>query len=77
MDHISIAPDADPRRATIAALQAALGAADSIVVTIPGPHPATAWLLDRGARILDRDTFCATDPALLDPERILPNPGFL
>jgi GNAT superfamily N-acetyltransferase len=77
MDHISIAPDADPGRATIAALGAALGTAASIVVTIPGPHPTTSWLLDRGARILDRDTFCATDPALLDPDRILPNPGFL
>jgi GNAT superfamily N-acetyltransferase len=77
MDHISIAPGADARRAPLAALRAAIESADSIVVTIPGPHPATPWLLDRGARILDRDTYCATDPALLDPERILPNPGFL
>jgi GNAT superfamily N-acetyltransferase len=77
MDHISIAPNADPRRATLAALTAAIRTAESIVATIPGPHPATGWLLDRGARILDRDTFCATDPGLLDPERILPNPGFL
>jgi hypothetical protein len=34
-------------------------------------------MLESGIRILDRDTFCATDPGLLDPVRILPNPGFL
>ena len=30
-----------------------------------------------GVRIEDRDTFCATDSGLLDPVRVLPNPGLL
>jgi GNAT superfamily N-acetyltransferase len=77
LDHVSIAPRADARLATVAALRAAIGPAESLIVTIPGPHPAVPWLLERGARILDRDQFCATDPSLLDPVRILPNPGFL
>jgi hypothetical protein len=30
-----------------------------------------------GFRIVDRDTFQASDPGLIDPEAILPNTGFL
>jgi hypothetical protein len=44
---------------------------------VPGPHPVVGPMLESEIRILDRDTFCATDPGLLDPVRILPNPGFL
>lgn len=77
VDHVSIAPGADPVAATLAALGAAMGDAPGVAITIPGPHPAVPWLLERGARINDHDQYCATDPALLDPERILPSPGFL
>jgi len=77
VDHVSIAPEADATAVTLAALRAALGDAPGLAITIPGPHSAVAWLLDRGARISDRDEYCATDPRLLDPERILPSPGFL
>lgn len=77
LDHVSIAPDADPFRITLAIARAALGGSASLSLTIPGPHPAVAWLLERGARIVDRDQYCATDAGLLDPERILPSPGFL
>jgi GNAT superfamily N-acetyltransferase len=75
--HATIAPAVDPVAATLAALAAAAGGAESVSCTIPGPHPAVPWLLERGARIVDRDTYCATDRDLLDPERILPDPGFL
>jgi hypothetical protein len=44
---------------------------------VPGPHPAVATLLEAGARIGDTDTFCATDPDLLDTERLFPSPGML
>jgi GNAT superfamily N-acetyltransferase len=44
---------------------------------VPGPNPALDALLQAGARIFDRDTFCTSDPGWLDPERILPNPGLL
>jgi GNAT superfamily N-acetyltransferase len=77
VDHVSIAPGADAARVTMNVLRAALADAPGLVVTIPGPHPAVPWLLDHGARITDRDEYCATDPALLDPERIVPSSGFL
>jgi GNAT superfamily N-acetyltransferase len=76
LDHASIAPDADPIRIAPAVLRAA-AAGERLVTAVPGPHPVLAALLERGARIAGRDQFCATDPALLDPVRILPNPGFL
>ena len=76
LDHASLAPDADPVRAALAVLRAA-AAGGRLVAPVPGPHPALARLLDLGARIGGRDQFCATDPGLIDPERILPNPGFV
>ena len=44
---------------------------------VPGPHPVLPILLDAGYRIVDRDTFCSSEPGWLDPERILPNPALL
>ena len=76
LDHASIAPDADPLRAALAVFRAA-AAGERLVTALPGPHPVLATLLERGARIAGRDQFCATDPGLLDPLRVLPNPGFL
>jgi GNAT superfamily N-acetyltransferase len=76
LDHASIAPGADPVRAAFGLLLAA--AADQrLGAAVPGLHPAIAPLLDRGIRIGDKDTFCATDPDLFDPERIFPSPGLL
>jgi GNAT superfamily N-acetyltransferase len=76
LDHASLATDADPIRIALAVLRAA-AAGERLVTAVPGPHPVLALLLERGARIAGRDQFCATDPALLDPVRVLPNPGFL
>jgi hypothetical protein len=75
--HATFGPDADPIATGLAALQGAIGDDDRLTAHIPGPHPVVAGILARGARIEDRDTFCATSPALLDPERIFPSPGFL
>jgi hypothetical protein len=75
--HATFDPDADPIATGLAALRAAIGDDDRSTAHIPGPHPVVAGILARGARIEDRDTFCATSPALLDPERIFPSPGFL
>jgi GNAT superfamily N-acetyltransferase len=77
MEHVSIAPDADPVRATVAALRSGPPGGLRIGAVIPGPHPAVATLLEHGMRILEKDTFCATEPTLLDPSRILPNAGVL
>ena len=63
-------------RAALAVFRAA-AAGERLVTAVPGPHPVLAALLERGARIAGRDQFCATDPGLLDPLRVLPNPGFL
>jgi len=76
LDHASIAPDGDPVRTTIAVLQAAAGG-ERLTAALPGPHPVLAVVLELGGRIAGRDQFCATDPGLLDPVRVLPNPGFL
>jgi GNAT superfamily N-acetyltransferase len=76
LDHASMAPGADPIRAAFAILRAA-AAGERIGAAVPGPHPAVARLLEAGMRIDDTDTFCATDPGLLDPERLFPSPGLL
>jgi GNAT superfamily N-acetyltransferase len=76
LDHATIAPDADPVRAAFGILRAA-AAGDRIGAAMPGPHPAVPSLLERGVRIGGTDTFCATDPSLLDPDRIFPSPGML
>jgi GNAT superfamily N-acetyltransferase len=46
-------------------------------VCVPGPHPALGPLLDAGFRVMDRETFLAVDPAIVDPERLLPDPNLL
>ena len=76
LNHASLASDADPTRVAFAVLRAA-GASGRIGAAVPGPHPAVPDLLDAGVRIGDADTFCATDPALLDVTRIFPSPGML
>jgi GNAT superfamily N-acetyltransferase len=76
LDHASIAAAADPIRTAFAILRAAAGD-ERLGAAVPGPHPAVARLLQAGARIGDTDTFCATDPDLLDPGLLFPSPGML
>lgn len=76
LDHASLGPTADPVGVGIAVLTAA-AEEGGLTAPIPGPHPALPELLRAGARIAGRDMFCATDPRLIDPVRLLPNPGFL
>ena len=76
VDHASIARDADAGRAALAAFRAG-AAGDQVWGCVPGPHPGLPALLGAGARIVDRDTYCTSDPGWLDPERILPNPSLL
>jgi hypothetical protein len=44
---------------------------------MPGPNPAVRPLLEAGFRIEERDTYMASEPDLVDPARLLPNPGML
>ena len=74
--HTTIARDSDAVRVAVAAFRAA-ARGESAWGCVPGPHPALAALLEAGARIVDRDAYCTSDPGWLDPERILPNPGLL
>lgn len=76
LDHASFAPGVDPVRIAQRVLAAA-GDGEPLTAPIPGPHPVVGWLLEHGVRLIDRDTFCATDPDLIDPERMFPNPGFV
>ena len=77
LDHASIAPGADPVRAALGAWHAAAPTGERPMACVPGPHPVVAVLLDAKIRIADRDQWCASDPDLIDPVRLLPNPGFL
>jgi GNAT superfamily N-acetyltransferase len=77
IDHATFAPGTDSAAAAAAVFRAAIADAPALLATIPGPHPVMPWLLERGGRIEGRDTFCATDPGLVDPEWMLPNPGYL
>lgn len=76
LDHASLAPDADPVRIGLTLIRAA-ASGGRLMAPVTGPHPVVAPLLEGGARIRGRDQFCATDPSLVDPVRLFPNPGFL
>jgi len=76
IDRMIIRPGSDPIAPVLAAIR--LGAGGSaIVVCLFGPHPALPVLLQARFRIIDRDQFMASDVALVDPIRLLPNPGML
>ncbi len=77
LDHVSIDPAGDPVRAAIGAWHAAAPGGERLMGCVPGPHPVVPVLLDAKIRIADRDQWCASDPDLVDPLRLLPNPGFL
>ena len=77
LDHVSIARVADPVRAAIGAWHAAAPTGERLMACVPGPHPVVPVLLDARIRIADRDQWCASDPDLIDPLRLLPNPGLL
>lgn len=72
----AIAPAADPAAAAIT-LWIAAAEGGRLTAPIPGPHPVVPRILAAGARIEGWDTFCATEPDLVDPARLLPNPALL
>ncbi|HEX5591661.1 MAG TPA: GNAT family N-acetyltransferase [Candidatus Limnocylindrales bacterium] len=88
LDHLAISPSADPGATLVAALatdavRGRYADADTdpdpairLKLALAGPSPAVPQLLGLGFRITDHDTFCATDPALVDTARIVPDPSF-
>ena len=77
LDHAVVSPDADPVSALLPALRFGLARTDIGGACVPGPSPLVRVLLDAGFRIENRDTFLASDPAVLDPTREIVNTGFL
>jgi len=76
IDRMVVRPGSDPIAPVLAAIHhGARGSA--IVVCLLGPHPVLPVLLQAQFRIIDREQFMASDPALVDPIRLLPNPGML
>jgi GNAT superfamily N-acetyltransferase len=76
VDRLLIHPDADPVATTIAALARA-GRGGPTFACLLGAHPARRPLLAAGFRIVDRDQFMTSDPDVVDPVRLVPNPGML
>ena len=74
LDRLVVHPDADPVLATFAALRwAARGG--PVFACIQGPSPVLRPLLEAGFRVADRDTYLASSADLIDPARLIPNPG--
>ncbi len=74
LDRLAIAAGADPLTVIPVVLRA-VAPEDFVGASIQGPNPCVALLLRAGFRILDRDTFCSTEPPLLDPMHDVPDPG--
>lgn len=60
-----------------ALVAAASWAGDDVMVAVPGVSPAASTLVDAGWRIVGHDIYCASEPHLFDPTRVLPHPGLL
>jgi GNAT superfamily N-acetyltransferase len=76
VDRLLIKPGQEPLRAIYAALRR-VARDGRVLACLPGPNPAVRPLLEAGFRIDDRDTFMTSAPDLVDPARLLPNPGML
>jgi GNAT superfamily N-acetyltransferase len=75
--NFTVAPGEEPVGPTLAALRWSVDADGRIGTCVLGPHPVVPELIASGFRVTDRDTYQASDPRLLDPERVLVNTGFL
>lgn len=79
LEHLAVAPTASPASTLVAALATEIvagGGPDPIVkLAVPGPASAIPVLLERGFRIVDADTWCASRPDLVDPDRVVIDPS--
>lgn len=50
---------------------------DAVLLAIAGHSAAVPVAVEAGWRIVDHDVYCASDPELFDPERLIPHPGLL
>jgi hypothetical protein len=78
LNRLVVHPDAavDPVAVTLAAIRRA-SRDGPVLVTVQGPSPVLRPLLEHGFRVADRDQYMASEPDLIDPARLIPNPGML
>jgi GNAT superfamily N-acetyltransferase len=77
MNSFLVAPDAEPHDPSLAAIRWSGDDEGRIGTCLLGPNPILPTLIAAGFRILYRDTYQASDPTLIDPERVLVNTGML
>jgi len=76
LNRLLIRPGADPVPPILTGLaRAARGG--RVQACLLGPNPALPLLLEAGFQVVDHDQFLCSDPSLVDPARLLPNPGML
>ena len=75
IDRLRVAPTEEPLEASLAALRFAAAPGLEIGACIPGPNPALGALVRSGFRVVDGDTFMASEPDLVDPLRTFVDPG--
>jgi len=76
IDRMVLRPGADPLAPTLAALRRT-GRGDAVMTVVMGPSPVLRALLDLGFQVTERDQFMASTEGLVDPARLVPNPGML
>jgi GNAT superfamily N-acetyltransferase len=76
VDRMRVRPGADPVPPVLAALRRT-DRGTRVVASLLGPSPVLPVLLEVGFHIVDRDQYMASHPGLVDPARLLPNPGML
>jgi GNAT superfamily N-acetyltransferase len=76
INRLVMSPDADPVAVLVAAYRHA-AEGGRIGSCLPGPSPALRPLLESGWRIIDQDTFMASNPALFDATRRISDGGIL
>jgi len=76
INRLVMASDSDPVAVLVAAYHHA-AEGGRIGSCLPGPNPALRALLGARARIIDQDTYMASDPSLFDPTRRISDGGIL
>ncbi|MEW6223835.1 MAG: GNAT family N-acetyltransferase [Chloroflexota bacterium] len=76
IDRMVVRPGADPVAPTLAALGRA-GRGGAVMAAVMGPSPVLRALLDLGFQVTDRDQYMASESGLVDPARLVANPGML
>ena len=76
INRLVLAPDVDPTPLFLAAYHHA-AEGGRIGSCLPGPSPALPHLLAAGCRVIDRDTFMASDPSIFDATRRVSDGGIL